>query len=100
MYNILYKETEKGTTVGNNQNQEEERLAFELVLASEVFDDNNEGYEYGVQYGTYDEDNCSIDTTASWFKTEEERQVFITNDFDDYEEIVDTYALEERAKND
>jgi len=43
---------------------------YELVLASETFNDDNEGFEFGIYwldgYGNFLE--------AEWFKMEEERQ--------------------------
>ena len=44
--------------------------SYELVLASEVFDDDNEGYEFGINW--LDEDGNVLD--CEWFQTEEDRQ--------------------------
>ena len=43
---------------------------YELVLASETFDDDNNGYEFGINW--LDEFGYVLD--CEWFKTEEERQ--------------------------
>jgi hypothetical protein len=43
---------------------------YELVLASETFDDDNNGFEYGINW--LDEAGYVLD--CEWFKTEEERQ--------------------------
>jgi hypothetical protein len=48
---------------------------YELVLASETFDDDNEGYEFGINW--LDDMNGEVEPyiiDCSWFKTEEERQ--------------------------
>lgn len=44
-------------------------MDYELVLASDVFNDDNGGYEFGINW--LDENNHVID--CEWFKTEEER---------------------------
>ena len=50
-----------------------EGLNYELILASETFDDGNDGYEYGINWLDGEgEDIYIID--CEWFKTEEERQ--------------------------
>jgi hypothetical protein len=46
-------------------------MDYELVLASETFDDDNEGFEFGIYW--LDEDGEFI-VDCEWFKTEEERQ--------------------------
>lgn len=45
-------------------------MDYELVLASETFDDNNNGLEYGINW--LDEDGFILD--CEWFATDEERQ--------------------------
>lgn len=50
-----------------------EGLNYELVLASETFTDNNNGYEYGINWLDGEgEDIYIID--CEWFKTAEERE--------------------------
>ena len=49
---------------------QEEAKTLVKFLASETFDDNNEGLEYGINWL----DNDGIVTDCEWFKTEEERQ--------------------------
>jgi hypothetical protein len=44
--------------------------SYELVLASETFDDDNEGYEFGINW--LDEDGEVLD--CEWFKSESDRQ--------------------------
>jgi hypothetical protein len=46
-------------------------MNYELVLASETFEDDNDGFEYGINW--LDEDGEFI-VDCEWFKTEEERQ--------------------------
>jgi hypothetical protein len=49
---------------------------YELVLASETFDDDNNGFEYGINWLDGEgEDIYIID--CEWFKTEEERKIAI-----------------------
>lgn len=48
---------------------------YELVLASETFDDDNNGLEYGINW--LDDDGEILD--CEWYKTEEERQNAINN---------------------
>jgi hypothetical protein len=49
---------------------------YELVLASETFDDDNDGYEFGINW--LDEAGYVLD--CEWFKTEEERQEALKED--------------------
>ena len=44
-------------------------MDYELVLASDVFNDDNGGYEYGINW--INENGCVVD--CEWFKTEDER---------------------------
>lgn len=44
-------------------------MHIEYIHASQVFDDNNNGYEYGINY--IDNDNEIAD--CEWYRTEEER---------------------------
>jgi len=45
-------------------------MDYELVLASQTFDDNNNGLEYGINW--LDDDGNILD--CEWFRTEEDRQ--------------------------
>jgi len=45
-------------------------IKYEFVLASETFDDDNNGYEYGINW--LDDDEHDV-LDCQWFKTEEER---------------------------
>lgn len=49
-------------------------MDYELVLASDVFNDDNDGYEYGINW--IDEDEGFV-IDCEWFKTEEERNKII-----------------------
>jgi hypothetical protein len=50
-------------------------MDYELVLASETFDDDNDGYEYGINWlDDMDGEEDSYVCECQWFKTEEERQ--------------------------
>lgn len=46
---------------------------YELVLASETFDDNNGGYEFGINWLDGEGENTFV-VDCEWFKTVEERQ--------------------------
>lgn len=48
---------------------------FEYVLASETFDDNNKGFEFGVNWL----DNNGDVVDCEWFKTEIERAFAVEN---------------------
>lgn len=50
-------------------------MKIEYVHASQVFDDDNEGYVYGINL--IDDDNEIMD--CQWFKTELERDREATN---------------------
>jgi len=49
---------------------------YEKVKAQEEFDDNNDGLEYGLYW--YEDINGNNFLDAQWFKTEQERDLFIT----------------------
>lgn len=51
----------------------EPRMKVELVLAENHFDDNNDGYRYGIYELTEDGEEIKNDY-VEWFKTKEERQ--------------------------
>ena len=50
-----------------------EKETYEFVNALEIFDDNNNGYIYGIQY--LDIDGNILD--CEWFRTEYERNLAI-----------------------
>lgn len=54
-----------------------EYTAFEEVHVSDFYDDSNNGYVFGVHYGTYTQNRESIDINPEWFQTEREREIFI-----------------------
>lgn len=52
-----------------------ENKDYELVMADECFDDDNEGLIYGIHWLEYNRGTREYDVIeCSWFKTEEERQ--------------------------
>lgn len=52
-------------------------INYELILARDTFDDDNEGLEYGINW--LDEDGNVID--CEWFESEEERQQVIDREY-------------------
>ncbi len=48
--------------------------AYEEVEASDYYPDGNDGYNFGVHFGTYTVDRESIDIGVEWFQTELEQQ--------------------------
>ena len=65
---IIYCGCECHKKIGNG-------VHYELVLASETFDDDNEGFEFGVEwYETQWDKENGFPIDVEWFKTEEERQ--------------------------
>lgn len=58
--------------------EELEIKGYELIVASEYYNHNNDGLEYGIQIGSYSiyRENIEI-YDMCWFITEEEREAFI-----------------------
>jgi hypothetical protein len=52
---------------------EEKRQEYEFVYASQVFDDDNKGFVFGVNW--LDEEGYIVD--CEWFQTEEEREIAV-----------------------
>ena len=50
-------------------------MKVELVLAENHFDDNNNGYRYGIY--ELDDDGEIVNDYVEWFKTKEERDKVI-----------------------
>lgn len=50
--------------------------AFEEVHVSDFYEDDNNGYTYGLHIGTFTRNKESIDIEAQWFKTEDERESY------------------------
>jgi len=71
MKNNTLKEAIKAYKKNNEWN------AYVLIHISDFYDDNNKGYVFGVHYGTYESNDCSIDIEPYWFKTEKNRDIFI-----------------------
>lgn len=46
------------------------KIAIEYISANDVFDDDNQGYIYGIDYIDLTDDEI---IEEEWFKTEEER---------------------------
>jgi len=51
-------------------------MKVELVLAENHFDDNNNGYRYGI-YELSDDGDEIVNDYVEWFKTKEERDKVI-----------------------
>lgn len=51
-------------------------MKVELTFAKNHFDDNNDGYEYGI-FELSDDGEEIINDYVEWFKTKEERQKII-----------------------
>lgn len=58
-------------------------MNYELVMADECFDDDNEGLIYGIHW--LDDDGIVVD--CEWFKTEEERQECIDKWYADFQDL-------------
>lgn len=53
-----------------------ERMAFDLVYVSDFYSDDNDGLEYGVEYGKYDEDIDELFVDGNqWFPVQKERDI-------------------------
>lgn len=62
-------------------------INYELILARDTFDDDNEGLEYGINW--LDEDGFVID--CEWFESETERQQAIDREYSNQ----DNFTLEQ-----
>lgn len=51
--------------------------AFEEVEVSDFYEDDNNGFKFGVHFGTYTMNRESIDISCQWFEEEQERKDFM-----------------------
>lgn len=59
-------------------------MDYELIDANDVFDDNNDGFIYGINWL---DDNGENIVDCEWFRTEEERQEVIDKWYADNDEF-------------